>query len=42
MIGVYKVTNVLNDDCYIGSTLDISKRWKQHLFRYNKVQYKIL
>lgn len=40
MIGVYKITNILNDDCYIGSTLDINKRWKQHMSRYNKRQYK--
>ena len=32
MIGVYKITNKLNGDCYIGSSKDIGKRWKRHIY----------
>ena len=32
MIGVYKITNKLNGDCYIGSSKDIGKRWKNHIY----------
>ena len=28
--GIYKITNQLNDICYIGKSVDISTRWKQH------------
>lgn len=36
MIGVYKITNLLNNDCYIGSSKDIAYRWKKHLSTYNR------
>lgn len=36
MTGVYKITNLLNNDCYIGSSKDITYRWKQHLTLYCK------
>lgn len=28
--GVYKITNLTNNMCYIGQAVDISKRWKDH------------
>lgn len=28
--GIYKITNQLNDMCYIGQSVDIAKRWKDH------------
>ncbi len=28
--GIYKITNQLNDCCYIGQSVDISARWKEH------------
>lgn len=28
--GIYKITNIQNDMCYIGQSVDISKRWKDH------------
>ena len=36
MTGVYKITNTINGDCYIGSSKDIEHRWKQHLYLYQK------
>lgn len=30
MIGVYKITNLINQKIYIGVSIDIEKRWKQH------------
>ena len=31
MIGIYKITNKSVNKCYIGESLDIGKRWKQHI-----------
>ena len=31
MIGIYKITNVKNGDCYIGQSIDIGRRWRSHL-----------
>jgi len=28
--GIYKITNQLNDMCYIGQSVDVDKRWKDH------------
>lgn len=28
--GIYKITNQKNDMCYVGQSVDISDRWKQH------------
>ena len=28
--GIYKITNQNNDMCYIGQSVDVSTRWKQH------------
>lgn len=31
--GVYKITNRMNNHCYIGSSVDIKKRWREHRAR---------
>ena len=36
MTGVYKITNIINGDCYIGSSKDIERRWKRHLYLFQK------
>jgi group I intron endonuclease len=28
--GVYKITNTVTNDCYIGSSNDVKRRWKEH------------
>lgn len=28
--GIYKITNQINNKCYIGQSVDVSKRWKDH------------
>ena len=28
--GIYKITNIQNDMCYIGQSVDIARRWKDH------------
>lgn len=33
--GVYKITNKVNGKIYIGSSKDIYKRWKHHVYRLN-------
>lgn len=43
--GIYKITNKINDKCYIGQSFNIEERWKQHITterkRYpNKLLYK--
>lgn len=30
MIGIYKITNKINNNAYIGQSIDIEKRWKTH------------
>ena len=30
MFTVYKITNLVNNKCYIGSSIQVEKRWKQH------------
>lgn len=32
MVGIYKITNTLNDKCYIGQSIDIQTRWTQHIY----------
>ena len=29
--GIYKITNIKNNMCYIGQAKDIDKRWKEHM-----------
>lgn len=33
MIGIYKITNNINGKVYIGQSIDINKRWKEHKYR---------
>lgn len=33
MQGIYKIANKLNNDCYVGQSIDIKKRWREHKFR---------
>lgn len=30
MVGIYKITNKINNKSYIGQSIDIERRWKQH------------
>lgn len=30
IIGIYKIQNILNDKVYIGSSIDINRRWTTH------------
>jgi hypothetical protein len=30
MVGIYKITNKLNQKCYIGKSIDIETRWGEH------------
>lgn len=30
MIGIYKITNKINNKCYVGQSVDIEKRWIHH------------
>lgn len=34
--GIYKITNIINDKCYIGQSKEIKKRWKRHVNELNK------
>lgn len=31
LIGVYKITNLINNKCYIGQSQNIEQRWKRHI-----------
>ena len=31
--GIYKITNITNNMCYVGQAVDIADRWKQHIRR---------
>lgn len=44
MTGIYKITNILNGNSYIGLSKDIEKRWKYHKTQYNwtRENHKIL
>lgn len=33
MMGVYKITNLTNQKCYIGSSKNIEERWKNHQYK---------
>lgn len=35
MIGIYKITNLINGKCYIGQSVNIEKRWGEHITIYN-------
>lgn len=38
--GIYKITNALNNNCYIGLSKQIKDRWKQHQNRYLNIDDK--
>lgn len=42
MIGIYKITNKINGKCYIGQSIDIERRWREHKRARdeNKILYK--
>lgn len=31
--GIYKITNIQNQMCYVGQAVDVANRWKQHIKR---------
>ena len=31
--GIYKITNIENDKCYVGQAVNLAERWKQHIKR---------
>ena len=33
MIGIYKITNTINNKCYIWQSVDIKRRWREHKSR---------
>lgn len=33
MMGIYKITNTINNKCYIGLSRDIEYRWKEHKYK---------
>lgn len=35
MIGIYKITNNINNHCYIGQSIHIEDRWNEHKNKYN-------
>ena len=36
--GIYKITNVVNGKVYVGQSVDIAERWKQHIKRGTKCE----
>lgn len=36
--GIYKITNLINGKCYIGQSVNISSRWKQHTQSLDKIE----
>lgn len=36
MIGIYKITNKINNKCYIGQSTNIERRWAEHQNKYHK------
>lgn len=37
--GIYKITNLINNKFYIGSSKDIYKRWKNHVYELNNKKH---
>jgi len=37
--GIYKIANKVTGDFYIGSAVDINKRWNQHKFLLKKQKH---
>ena len=50
MIGIYKITNLINNKVYIGQSVNIQQRFKKHKTKYkdisneesNKILYKAM
>lgn len=40
MIGIYKITNTITNQCYIGQSIDIESRWKEHIYESQKLRKK--
>lgn len=39
-IGIYKITNIINNKCYIGQSIDINRRFSRHkTYAKNKIDY---
>ena len=38
MIGIYKITNLINNKIYIGQSVHIERRWKEHCFKSSNSQ----
>ena len=37
MVGIYKITNNINGKAYVGQSINIKDRWKQHIYKaYNE------
>ena len=39
MCGIYKITNKINQKCYIGQSIDIKRRWRSHKNDAAKIDY---
>lgn len=39
MCGIYKITNKINQKCYIGQSVDIKRRWRSHKNDATKIDY---
>lgn len=37
MTGIYKITNLINNKCYIGKSIHIETRWSEHLRNYKYI-----
>jgi group I intron endonuclease len=33
--GIYKITNLINGDCYVGQSINIERRWREHINKAN-------
>jgi len=40
MVGIYKITNTLNNKCYIGQSIDIETRWLEHIYESKTLRHK--
>lgn len=36
MIGIYKITNIKNNKVYIGQSVNIEKRWREHIYAFRR------
>lgn len=40
MVGIYKITNIITNQCYIGQSINIENRWRQHIYEGQKLRRK--